>query len=376
VYNFSYVDPYFTEDGVSAGYSLFFSSTDYDEVNVATYTTDRYGARVNFGYPIRETERLNFGMGYTHTDLDAGFGAVQEIISSPRFFEPTGTFNTYVELGDTIDANGNPIVAPLLPVFNIDFNDPDQVAALETATDDGFIDVNGDSFDDFIFSFGWSDSQLNRGRLATGGYSQSIGVEITVPGSDLEYYKITYKAQYFVPLTRSFKLRLNSVRGYKSNTLGPQSTPARQYLLTSTAVDVTDPVNPVVVNLNDAAYVVDPVTGKILTQQVYDDDEDPFGGNVLVEGSAEILFPMPFIKDQRSIRSALFFDFGNVFDTDCSPSQTNCFDVDLNELRYSVGLGVTWITGFGPLTFSIANPLNDNEFDETEVFQFSMGQSF
>ena len=104
--------------------------------------------------------------------------------------------------------------------------------------------------------------------------------------------------------------------------------------------------------------------------------DDPFGGNVLIEGSAEILFPLPFVKDQRSMRSAFFIDFGNVFDTTCRGSQINCFDVDLGELRYSVGVGITWITGFGPLTFSLAKPLNDAGADRTEVFQFSIGQGF
>ena len=85
---------------------------------------------------------------------------------------------------------------------------------------------------------------------------------------------------------------------------------------------------------------------------------------------------MPFIKDQRSIRSSVFIDFGNVFSTNCRQTQQNCFDVDMGELRYSVGLGVTWITGFGPLTFSLAKPLNEGDFDETEVFQFSLGQGF
>jgi outer membrane protein insertion porin family len=103
---------------------------------------------------------------------------------------------------------------------------------------------------------------------------------------------------------------------------------------------------------------------------------DPFGGNVLAEGSAELLFPMPFIKDRSSLRSALFLDVGNVFNTNCRGNQINCFDVDAGELRYSVGIGVTWLSGFGPLTFSLAKPLNASEIDEREVFQFTLGRSF
>ncbi len=95
-----------------------------------------------------------------------------------------------------------------------------------------------------------------------------------------------------------------------------------------------------------------------------------------IETGIELLFPLPFVKDQRSLRSAFFVDAGNVFNTDCAATQTNCFDVDVDELRYSVGVGLTWITGFGPLTFSVAKPLNDDKADRTEVFQFSLGQGF
>ena len=107
-----------------------------------------------------------------------------------------------------------------------------------------------------------------------------------------------------------------------------------------------------------------------------DDDPDPFGGNVVVEGSAELLFPLPFIKDRSKLRSAFFVDAGNVFNTNCARNQINCFDVDASELRYSAGIGVTWITGFGPMTFSLAKPLNASEDDEEEVFQFSLGRGF
>ncbi|MGK0500719.1 MAG: outer membrane protein insertion porin family, partial [Oceanicoccus sp.] len=123
------------------------------------------------------------------------------------------------------------------------------------------------------------------------------------------------------------------------------------------------------------SYILLPGADKFRVSQ-FETDTDPFGGNVLVEGGAELLFPLPFIKDQRSVRTAFFIDFGNVFDTDCGSSQLNCTKIDAGELRYSFGVGLSWITGFGPLTFSYAKPFNDSEEDETEAFQFSLGRSF
>jgi outer membrane protein insertion porin family len=89
------------------------------------------------------------------------------------------------------------------------------------------------------------------------------------------------------------------------------------------------------------------------------------------------MFPVPFIKDQRSLQAAVFLDAGNVFDTDCGDRDEDfCQEPDIGELRYSVGIGGTWISGFGPITASIAFPLNAGEEDEREVFQFQLGQTF
>lgn len=313
--NFSYAEPYFTVDGVNVGYSVYARETDYDRINVASFSTNTYGANVNWGYPISEIQRIGFGLGYENLDLKTGSFASKEI------------------------------------------------------TD--FVSANGDNFDVFSLNVNWVKSTLNRGIFATRGASQRLGINVALPGSGLEYYKVTYKGQYLTGLTRSLSLKLRtdlgygesyggttqlpffknfygggfgSVRGFKRNTLGPQDTPC---------------------------HLLDPPCNT-----TYIDDPDPIGGNVQIEFGAEVIFPLPFIKDQRSVQSALFVDVGNIFNTKCGDTQINCFKPDAEELRYSVGVGATWLSGFGPITFSFAKPLNSNEFDETEVFQFSLGNTF
>ena len=97
--------------------------------------------------------------------------------------------------------------------------------------------------------------------------------------------------------------------------------------------------------------------------------ERPLGGNLMVTGGAEIIFPIPFMKKAlRSFRLSTFVDVGNVYDVDQS------FEADL--LRYSTGLSAIWISPFGAMSFSIAAPLRDQPDDETEVFQFSLGSTF
>ena len=90
----------------------------------------------------------------------------------------------------------------------------------------------------------------------------------------------------------------------------------------------------------------------------------------------ELLLPLPFLKDQRSVRAVLFYDYGNVFSDNCRSTQLNCTDFDLGELRTSAGLAVTWLSGFGPLSFSLGSPLQHNDIDERQSFQFSMGRAF
>ena len=319
--NFSYTEPYFTVDGVSVGYNIFARETDYDEINVASFSTNTYGASVNWGYPVSEVQRIGFGLGYENLDLETGSFASKEISE--------------------------------------------------------FITDNGSEFDVFTASVNWVKSTLNRGVFATRGNSQRAGLNVALPGSGLEYYKLTYSGQHLRHLFGPLSLRLRtdlgygesygettqlpffknfygggfgSVRGFKRNTLGPQDTPCQK---------------------------LDPPCNTNLV-----DDPDPIGGNVQIEFGAEVIFPLPFIKDQRSVQSTFYLDAGNIFNTKCGKTsegkiiQVNCFEPDVGELRYSVGIGATWLSGFGPITFSLSKPLNSNEFDETEVFQFSLGNQF
>ncbi|WP_269618015.1 outer membrane protein assembly factor BamA [Zhongshania sp. BJYM1] len=393
--NFSYLDPYFTEDGVSRGFSLFYRTTDFEEINVASYTSDTYGTSVNFGYPISETERLGFDLGFNRTSIDAGISAVKEIKSSPRILDAID--NYFVSQLDPTTGTYN-VAEVLENISNL------PAGALVDSGEPGFLDKYGEEFDNFTAGISWRQSTLNRGLLATRGASQSLSFEVAVPGSDLEYFKLGYEGQIYVPVTNSFTLRFRtqlgygdgygeldnlpfyenfyaggfgSVRGYKSNTLGPRSSRADIYRISQAATAIDSSGNALALSAQ-GAYVIDPATGLLLVDRAntFSRDPDPFGGNVLVEGSMELLFPLPFVKDQRSVRSGFFVDAGNVFSTQCGATQVNCSTPDLSGLRLSAGVGVTWITGFGPLTFSLGRALNPEKVDETEIFQFSLGRSF
>ncbi len=305
-YRFSYGNPYFTPDGVSAGFSVHSTQTDYGEINIATYSTDSFGLNLNFGYPLSEISRLSFGFGYENLRVKTGAFASREITAFA---------------GD------------------------------------------GDLFNMFKLNGSWGASTLNRGILPDRGDAASLGFEVAVPGSDVSYYKITAQTQSFVPLIWGTTLRLKTrlgygdaygdtarlpffenfygggfgtLRGFRINTLGPRESP-----------------------LDDFSRRLNPI-----------------GGNILILGSADLIIPTPFVPDPRSVQFSLFLDMGNVFDSRCNATQANCSEPDLGNLRSSMGLSATWISGFGPLSFSIGTTRNASVYEEEEFFQFSLGQSF
>jgi len=313
--NFGFTDPYWTLDGISRGYNLFYRETDYADSDISTFSTDAYGAGISFGYPVSELSRLNFG-------------ASVEDLTVKTYFDTASEIRRYVE-------------------------------------------DEGEDAQSLKLTASWTRNNLNRGIMPTDGNYQRLSVETGVPGSDAEYYKLRARAQQLFPInndeTWAFKFTgnvgyadtlggndpfpfyenfyaggLGSVRGYTSNTLGQRTTPATE-------------------------------GGRDRTM----------GGNVSIEGSAEIIFPMPFVEDQSALQTSLFLDGGNTFLSSCydvlaeDAGRQQCSSgVDLGDLRYSAGIGLSWLTPVGPLTFSVAKPLNDESGDDTQVFQFSLGQTF
>jgi outer membrane protein insertion porin family len=384
---FSYVDPYFTEDGVSRGFSIFHRKAELNEINLANYTSSTTGGNMTFGYPLSETQRLAFTLGASQTSIDSGYATPKEIAGSPQ---PLKDYDYYFD-SNLDPANGG--TALRNGYYPNGQSIRDGLFSFKQPSPGSFLDQYGDRYTEFTLTTAWTQSTLNRGQLATRGHSQSVSFEVAVPGSDLEYFKLMYNGQLFVPLNDMFTLRFHtelgygdgygnvdtlpfytnfyaggysSVRGFESSSLGPRGTPASIY---RTVTGYRGSSNTLV-----SGYIVD-ADGKAI-DYVDTRDTDPLGGNILVTGSAELLFPLPFVKDQRSLRTSLFLDAGNVYSTNCSDTQVNCYDVDLNKLSAAAGFGLTWITGFGPLTFSIAKPIKENEDDRTEFFQFSLGTGF
>ena len=339
VYNLSFYDPYYTIDGASRGYSLYYRKTDYGEFNIANYTSDSQGLGIQFGYPISDTQRVGLNLTYDRTEIDQGTLPVRDILD--------------------------------------------------------FLLEEGNSFQTVSAQAVWSRITLNRGMFPTDGASTEALFLATLPLSDINYYKLNIRQKFYQPLNVwdlvfGFQGEIGylapygdtnnvpffqhfyaggprSLRGFESNTLGPRATPSPCY-----GFDTVNDLCPPLIDSNFDGIPDSPAYNQSIIYQ----RDDPIGGDVKIEGSMQLIFKLPMVEDQRSMRTAFFFDFGNVFAMECREYQVSCYKPSIDELRYSIGVGLTWITGFGPMSFAISKPYNEDEFERTEEFQFTIGTVF
>ena len=363
-YNLSVTDPYFTIDGVSRGYNVYYRKTKLNkDYNVNNYVTDSVGGSLSFGYPIDENQSLSASIGIDQTKVTTG-PSVSTYIRDYLLAnggKATGSSTYCPEDQWAKDADGK---------YTGECN-PGGEITYDNAFDGEFLT--------YTLNLGWSYNTLNRPIFPTSGMSHRVGLEVGIPGSDVDYQKLTYDAQAFMPLWGGFVLRgygklgygndlpfyknfyaggYGSVRGYDNSSLGPKY--------------------PSVIFQETAQT---------------DQDQEEVGGNALVQFGTELALPLPFKGDwARQVRPVLFAEGAQVFDTKCDvPSGNilvNSSNVDIKQyckdnynfnfdnMRYSVGVGFTWITMIGPLSLSYAFPLNDKKGDDTKSIQFEIGRTF
>ncbi|WP_420475063.1 outer membrane protein assembly factor BamA [Noviherbaspirillum sp. ST9] len=198
----------------------------------------------------------------------------------------------------------------------------------------------------FPLTAAWQRDNRDSALVPTVGRYQRVNVEFAPAGS-LKYYRAMYQHQWFKPLFRAVTLALNgeidygrglggrpypifknfyaggigSVRGYEGSSLGPRA-------------------------LNG----------------------DPLGGTSRIIANAELQFPFPGSGNDRTLRWFTFFDAGNVYAEGAK--------LDVSELRYAVGAGISWVSPIGPLKLSYGVPLNSKTGDRKQNFQFQLGTGF
>ncbi|NLS13161.1 outer membrane protein assembly factor BamA [Vibrio sp. SM6] len=336
-----YRDPYWNLDGVSLGGKIFYDEFEASEAGIVDYTNESYGVSLTWGFPFDELNRFEFGVGYTHNKI--------------------GNLSPYQQVEKFLEAQAK----------NIDSN--------------GALNV-----DDFDFSLNWIRNNLNRGYFPTAGNYQSAFFKATVPGSDVQYFKLQYDLRQYFPLTKShdfsllFRGRLGygngygktdgrdnlypfyenyyaggftTLRGFGSNSVGPKAV----YRETNTE---TCP------GFNGCDIATD----------------DAVGGNAIALGSLELIFPTPFASDEArsQVRTSVFVDVASLWDTEfdyrqggASYGEKYYYDyADPSNYRASYGLALQWVSPMGPLVFSLAKPIKKYDGDDEEFFTFTIGRTF
>ena len=303
-YSFSYNNPFYTPDGISRGFSLSVQETDASENNISDFLIDRFSASMNYGIPLSEFNRLRLEFGVVQNELTFADSAADEV------------FDFVIDNSDEFDSTTN----------------TDDIDEAEYASVFGAISFSKDT--------------RNRRIFADKGHFNRISLE--VHSGDLEFYKARYRHQSAFPFTESTTYNFRSRISY-GEAFGDTS---------------------------DLPFFEKFTAGGVRTVRGFDrnslgpldSNDDPFGGNLQVIISNELLIPVEALGSSETFRLGLYWDAGNVFaDVD---------DYDTDELRQSVGLSAKWFSVIGPLEFSYAFPINDEPGDDTRNFQFALGASF
>lgn len=344
-YDFSYMNPYFTDDGLSLGYNLWWREFDYSSFNVAQYSTNSGAFQVFMGLPLSESDSISLMVGLDSNEILAFEG------STPP-----------------------PMV--------------DYVNAIGQRT-----------FHSWRAQVSWGRDTRNNYFTPVVGSTQNVTAEITLPGSTVEYFKLQYDFAKYWPLSRLLVLKTGVNLGYgdsygkdfsrnlcytaptpptpptQSNPNPPPPPPppppsnpcqttSTDYVKTVTASGLPFFENFYAGGISSNGRVrgfIDNTLGPTYTSTY--GYRQPLGGSVLVAGSVEAIFPKLF--DSPSARVSAFLDFGNAFD--------GWKNVSANEFRASAGVALLWRSPMGPLSISYALPLRKKDGDQIERLQFNFG---
>jgi outer membrane protein insertion porin family len=336
VFGASYTDPYVSLNEVSRTLSGSYRETTQLTSDASDLDSDTLRLGVNWGYPLTEYQRFSFGFSYQDQSLTAfNYGSSEQAI-------------------DWVTQNG----------------DVDISCSPSCFTPGARITYQND-YDIFEVNAGWSLDTRNRALFANRGAKHSLGASITVPGADVEYFMLNYNYTQYFPLNRYFTVALNADLGYGEALGDTTSLPPYKNFFAG--------------GPNTVRGYKENGLGPV------DNFNNPYGGNMLAVGQAELILPIPRSWQSRS-RFVLFYDIGNTFSTEDSikwyrangttPLPNDFYDFDTDGLRESYGIAVQWLAPLGLFKFSYAIPVNEYEGgrgvaeDDTERFQFTIGGAF
>ena len=341
-YTFAHTDPYTTIDGVARTTSLTLRDITQFVAASSAFSTKQITGAIQWSYPISEYQYLSLGTSANKNSLvvSQGYSAQQSV----DWVKQNG--NTFTrELSDT---NGDGVVNSL----------------------DNPYTIYGTNFYTYELTGGWSYEGRNRALFPDRGMKIAISARYALPLSDVKYYQSNFDFITYIPLWRKFLVSVQASVDYAS------------------ALGKTTSLPPY---LNYFAGGPDSVRGYRESRLGPKDNigiGNPYGGNFRVVNRYELIFPVPE-KWKSAARVSLFYDIGNVFQTGNKVKFLGVDDItpvdyhfNYANLKQSTGVAVQWLAPLGLFRFSYGIPLNPFQGDtvrfgdETERFQFSIGQAF
>src|SRR5450830_293065 len=308
----SQTNPYFTDDGISRTYEVFLRTIRPSAYTTGDYRVKTIGGSVKFGVPFSELDRVFFGVGIENTKVDTDS-------SSPSLYRQ------YVrDFGSGTGAKGCDVV------------------------NDGTCGIGTATTTSFPLTVAWQRDSRDSALVPTKGVYQRANLEVSGIGT-LQYYRATYQHQYFQPFwSNAATLAWNGEVDYGKGFGG----------------------KPYPIFKNYYAGGIGTVRGYEASSlgNLKDQYGDSMGGASRLVANVELQFPFPGSGQDRSLRWFTFVDGGNVF--------ADGERIKINDLRYSTGFGISWISPIGPLKLSYGKPLNIKAGDKSQNFQFQLGTGF
>lgn len=333
--------------GAGAGYG-----TDGFIFNINFTQENLFGTGERFALAFdNSTSQDNFSVSYTdpYYTPDGISRNIRGFIKKTDTSQLTSTANFILDSYGVKVRYGVPLSEFSTFSFGLGY---EKVEALETSESSvevrDFIDEFGSEYDLFDVSVGYTHDTRDRTVFATSGMRNALSLEVTSPNSDLSYVKVGYNFEYFRPITDRYTLAFSSRINYGEGEEGLETLPFfRRYY----------------------AGGIQSVRGYRQNSLGPEDSVgNAEGGDFRTLGTLEVIFPPPFVESPGATRVSLFTDFGNVF--------RDVSDFDADELRGSYGLAFVWLAPIGPLTFSVAETYNDDDNDNKQSFQFTIGSIF
>ncbi len=324
-FNVSYNEPFYTLDGMSRGYNLYYSKTKLSETtDISNYSSDALGGNVTYGIPLSLHNRLSFGFGYQNIEINSsGFN-----------------FNDAYQ---GVGLSGDKIPLEIRHFL-----------------------ADGHNFNEFSLSMSLMHNSLDRYIFPENGLRHGLSLQATVPGSGLQYYRLSYTAQHYKYISNGFIFMMMGSSGYGNGYGKTKDLPFYKNFYVGGAKSVR--------GYRESSLGPKDSLGK------------PFGGNAMVNATAALIIPSFFVPEAKSVRTAFFVDGGQAYYANhhkqheiALPSGETLSYASRNPkgIRYSAGVSLTWMSPLSPIVFSFAVPLNnDKKVDKTRGFSFNFGTVF